>query len=97
VECNPEFLTIQPYPIEQFEIFLANADLRQHGGVHSQDTTLSVRFSQRSLTTDALAGLYRPAFGVEIVKHCGQLQKLRDTGGNLPDPVWHAGLGVLAF
>jgi hypothetical protein len=106
VECAPEFLEIQPYAIEQFDVFAANADtpqvpMRAAKGPFELvgGPARLLNRPSRSITEDALAGLevHRPAFGDKIVEYCGQLRKLRDERGNLPEPLWYASLGVLAF
>ena len=106
VECDPEFLDIEPYAIDQFRILARHSDSRmpmtqsakapfQLGEV----PTLLLNRPSRSITEDALAGLadHLPAFGVEIAGQCGQLQLLRDKRGDIPEPLWYACLGVLAF
>jgi hypothetical protein len=39
---------------------------------------------------------FGPAFGAVAADHCGQLAEFRDKQGQIPEPVWYAGLGVLA-
>lgn len=38
-----------------------------------------------------------PSSGHRIAKHCGVIQKLRDTAGDLSQPEWYYGLQVVAF
>ena len=40
---------------------------------------------------------YEPASGLPIAEQCGQVRALRDKKGCLPEPLWYAALGVLAF
>jgi hypothetical protein len=44
-----------------------------------------------------LARVWPPKSGEAIAEECGQLRELRDRQGMIPEPPWHAGLGVLAF
>jgi hypothetical protein len=88
VECDPKFLEIRPYTIECFSIFLEHA------------VTTPQKRSRRRRVAERLASIvtkHEPALGQAIVKRCGQLQGLRDKRGNIAEPLWYAGLGVLAF
>ena len=88
VECDPKFLEIRPYAIECFSIFLEHA------------VTTPQKSSRRRRVAERLASIvtkHEPALGQAIVKQCGQLQGLRDKRGNIAEPLWYAGLGVLAF
>lgn len=38
-----------------------------------------------------------PAYSEKIANACAHIAALRDTFGNLPEPLWYAGLGVLAW
>lgn len=42
------------------------------------------------------AGDYPAASAEIIAEHCGQLRHFRDVRGDLPEPLWYAGLGVIA-
>ena len=88
VECDPKFLEIRPYAIECFSIFLEHA------------VTTPQKSSRKRRVAERLASIVKknqPALGQAIVKQCGQLQGLRDKRGNIAEPLWYAGLGVLAF
>ncbi|MDE2097896.1 MAG: DUF927 domain-containing protein [Patescibacteria group bacterium] len=39
---------------------------------------------------------YEPSSGLLVSNHCAQLRLLRDTKGNVDEPLWYACLGVLA-
>jgi hypothetical protein len=39
---------------------------------------------------------FGPASGAVAAGHCGQLAEFRDKQGQIPEPLWYAGLGVLA-
>jgi Virulence-associated protein E len=64
------------------------------------------RSPRRSLTALALAGLdeliereldYPPSYGADILHHCAQLRECQEKRGCLPEPLWRANLGVLAY
>jgi hypothetical protein len=52
----------------------------------------------RATTDDLLGGFdnYPPAYAADIVNSCAQIAALRDAPGTVSEPLWHAGLGVLA-
>jgi hypothetical protein len=41
--------------------------------------------------------IYPPSSGAQVAENCAQLATLRNRKGNLPEPLWYAALGVLAF
>ena len=48
------------------------------------------------LNDEFISGLEGPpSFGVEAAKHCAQLARFRDKLGDIPEPEWYAGIGVL--
>lgn len=49
------------------------------------------------LAANVSGALERPAFAGIVADRCAQVGHLRDSGGNLPEPLWYAALGVLAF
>jgi Virulence-associated protein E len=105
VECNPEFFKLQPYEIGCFQIFASHANERLVShfegplfGLGSPPPYLVNRPS-RSLSQRAIEGLtvHAPAYSEGIVERCEQVRELRDKMGCLPEPLWYAALGVLAF
>jgi hypothetical protein len=103
VECDPEFLEIEPYSIEAFAIFLEHAEMPAGKRPHKIDFLLGpmpeyLRRRKRKLRVADLIGCdYPPASGALIAEHCEQVRALRDSKGCLPEPQWFAALGVLAF
>lgn len=106
VECNPKFLEIEPYAIERFDILAANAGLQRPA---KRANVLPFPFdhapkhligrSPRRRIAEALqqVAAYEPTSGAPIAEQCGQVRALRDKKGCLPEPLWYAALGVLAF
>lgn len=103
VSCNPEFLQVQPEPLETFAALL---DAGLQGAVAVAGFTGSLPARTRSgsakagsTLADFLGGLddYPPAYAADIVNRCGQIAALRDAPGSVTEPLWHAALGVLAF
>ena len=43
------------------------------------------------------SGPYEPSLAELSANHCSQLQQFRNTRGNIDEPLWYAGLGVLAY
>jgi hypothetical protein len=102
----PNFWKIEPFPIEQFEIFAAHAgDPRPAKNANLFPFAFVIvpnHVSQRSgrrRIADGMAQVsaYPPASGRPIAEQCGQVRALRDKKGCLPEPSWYAALGVLAF
>jgi hypothetical protein len=106
VACDPEFLeAVQPYSIEHFEIFAANADV-QRPARHASVVPFPLgECPAHLLRTKPVAiveairrmALYEPASGLAIAEQCEQVRALPDKKGCLPEPLWYAALGVLAF
>jgi hypothetical protein len=106
VECDPEFLEIEPNAIERFDILAAHAGMQQSAKranvspfpFDSARKHLTGR-SPRPRIAEALRqiAIYEPARGLLISEQCGQVRALRDKKGCLPEPLWYAALGVLAF
>jgi predicted P-loop ATPase len=107
VEINVSALEIEPYPLAQFEIFAKHSltgDPRQQQQTNSKrqkQATLRLvpkQTSPRLLTgARAYSGDVPPAYVSEILKYCGQMQRLRDEKGKTENPHWWACLGVCAF
>ena len=105
VECDPEYLEIRPYAIEQFEIFAAPADMPPSSKHATASMVLPDKFPEY-LLRDKPAHIAKamhqvsthvPVSGLQVAERCGQVRALRETKGNLPEPLWYAALGVLAF
>jgi hypothetical protein len=106
VECDHEFLEIEPYAIERFDILAAHADLHRptkRGNVlpfpfDNVPKHLSGRSPRRRLA-EAMRQIatHAPVSAAAIVDQCGQVRALRDKKGCLPEPLWYGALGVLAF
>jgi hypothetical protein len=106
-------LKVQLYPLEQFQVLLDNDPESQTAepplSVRLQKGALELFgvpnnlhrriATRRMLMDDCLRGLsdYAPAYGAEIIKHCAQLQGFQRKQGNIPEPLWYANLGLLAF
>ena len=58
---------------------------------------LSVPGVYAGLNDEFVSGISEgaPCSGVEAANHCAQLARFRDTLGNIPEPEWYAGIGVL--
>src|SRR5713101_6005847 len=104
VECAPEFLEIEPYPIERFKVFLDHADVQpaKYWNFTLGDLPphlLRTKPPEIVETFRALRALaaYEPVSGAQIAEHCEQVRALRDSKGCLQEPLWYAVLGVFAF
>jgi putative DNA primase/helicase len=107
VEVGSEDLEIEPYELKQFEIFAdafkadykrANKGSRQRQ-IKRQTSGNGQEHTTPRLLTDAR--VYSDDVSVswvaEILKHCGQMQRLHDEKGQTEEPHWYACLGVCAF
>jgi hypothetical protein len=95
---------VGPYPIEQFEILLlAITDHRPKtlDGVKApRQLPPYLRDPISQGLTEKLArnlSSFDASSGALIADRCGQVRVLRDSKGRLSEPLWHSGLGVLAF
>jgi hypothetical protein len=100
VECLE---LVKPYPLQQFEFLsLANRDCRPKvfAGLQTgcqPPPYLADRIGQEF--TEKLAGnlsSFEASSGAMIADRCEQVRALRDSCGNLPEPLWYSALGVLA-
>jgi hypothetical protein len=108
VECDPASLDIEPYEIERFQVFL-DAVPKAEGSKENGLAVLSAldpapievlrKMPDRGVSENLVSGVeeeYPPAYGTEIVKHCGQLREFQEKRGDIPEPTWNNNLGVLA-
>jgi hypothetical protein len=112
VQCDPAFLDDAgpraPQPLERFAIFAEHAP-RVQGKKHSPTSLLFLPGStahplggndaRARVAQDLLSGIedYPAVSGAEIANRCAQMRQMRDKHGVLPEPLWYALLGVLAF
>jgi hypothetical protein len=107
VEVNLRNLEIAPYTLDQFEIFAETlkVDWQKSSGKRQRQTKRQTNGNgQEQANTPRLlthAGTYSgeppPSYVSEILKRCGQMQRLRDEKGQTEEPHWYACLGVCAF
>jgi hypothetical protein len=102
VEIAPAFLEIKPHSLDHFAMLVEHADAPSVGEFLSW--SLPARLTNRARPARRFAeqlwhGLmaHKPASGLLIAERCEQVRALRDTKGCLPEPLWYAVLGVLAF
>jgi hypothetical protein len=108
VSVDPDFLELGPYAIEQFKVFADHADAPwprvedvarpkfDPNGIFKSGNMPDLTH----LAAKCLGGIeddYPPFSGELIAVKCEQVRALRDRKGDLPEPLWYAGLGVLAF
>ena len=51
--------------------------------------------SGRLSNTRMISPNFRPADAIRIAEHCAVIRHIRDTRGNVSEPLWHGALGVL--
>lgn len=83
VVCGP---LVGPYPIEAFGRL---ANVRRPQARRDNRVGIASGFTS---TFDTL-----PRSADSIAASCGQIAALRDNRGNLPEPLWFAGIGVLVW
>ena len=106
VEFDPEYLEkIHPYAIEQFKIFAAHAD-KPRSSKHATAVLVLPDKIPEYLVRDKpahIAGAMQQvsthvsASGLQVAESCEQVRALRQSKGNLMEPLWYATIGVLAF
>lgn len=83
-----------PFPLQLF------SNLALASGVASSASSMPARNNAApvsALSAALLAYDGPPASAETIAHHCAHVRAFRDTRGNLPEPLWYAALGVLAF
>jgi hypothetical protein len=104
VKC---FRLVGPYPLEHFSILKqAGSTARQASASPSPNATpfdlgpmpahLHGR-QRRDLNSLAATDTRPPVLAAAAADQCRQLARMRDEWGRLPEPLWYAALGVLAF
>lgn len=98
---------VGPYEIEQFAFLLEHADDQQETNHQSSFTPTRIEapaYLQRGkpahlLDRTSFSSPVVAACSAPIAERCGQVQRLRDwrVFKELPEPIWYAVLGVLAF
>lgn len=90
VDCGP---LVGPYDPASFDHLVAiSAAASWSVRVPTVQTSQSNRITQGLLAYDG-----PEHYASEIADHCAHVAALRDTQGNLPEPLWYAALGVLAW
>lgn len=87
-----------PYPIESFERLLRHAGNSRPASPPRRILDPSRRRKTDSALLAKLSNISAPEqidFDA-LTRGCAQLRRLKETNGNVPEPLWYAGLGVLA-
>jgi putative DNA primase/helicase len=103
---------VGPFPISAFPIVVEDPSSRTKAQISKQSTLpnpfrlplpdyLKALPYRSGLVETVIRSIdsgrdFGPAFGAVAADHCGQLAEFRDKQGQIPEPVWYAGLGVLA-
>jgi AAA domain len=108
VQCSR---LVGPYALEQFAILLsvggeatpssnpkpkASSMVNELGPIAPHLANPPVEKVREKLHR-SLRSAFKPSLGTLVAEQCEQLRALRDTKGNLSEPLWYANLGVLAF
>ncbi|HEV7982716.1 MAG TPA: AAA family ATPase, partial [Xanthobacteraceae bacterium] len=101
VECLE---LVGPYSVEQFKILLLvttdNGPKLFDGLRTGCRVPPYLTYPKSEEFTERLArnlSSFKASSGALIADRCGQIRALRDEKGNLAEPLWYSGLGVLAF
>jgi len=100
VQCGS---LVGPYTLEQFSILLSVADEAKASRIVTEFGPFPSYLEHRPFEglnetiRRSLSTTYKPSFAELIARRCEQIGALRDAKGNLPEPLWYACLGVLAF
>ena len=102
---------VGPFPITAFPIAVEDPDSRTRTQISKRSTRPGPfgiplpdylkALPNRGLVEAVIRNIDRgrdfgPASGAVAADHCGQLAEFRDKRGQIPEPLWYAGLGVLA-
>jgi len=103
---------VGPFPISAFPIVVEDPSSRTKAHI-SKQSNLPAPFllplpdylktlPYRGLVETVILNIDRgrdfgSASGTVAAEHCGQLAEFRDKQGQIPEPLWYAGLGVLAY
>jgi hypothetical protein len=102
-------LDIEPYKIERFQVFLDAAPKAESPKPKGFPTLSALgpapvevlrNMPVRGGLENIISGIeeeYPPAYGANIIEHCGQLREFRDERGVISEPHWNNCAGVLAF
>jgi hypothetical protein len=102
VQCGP---LVGPYALEQFQTLLSENTEKPSKAYRRSPFQLGpipphlANRRSRRLVDVMLRPLAKrePSNSVLIARRCEQVRALRDSRGNLPEPLWYSSLGVLAF
>lgn len=71
---------------------------RRHGAVVKERAPAPVKSPRKSINWEFEVRHIYPAANADLIAdNCAQLREMRDTGGRITEPRWHACIGVLAF
>lgn len=82
------------YTVEEVRAKL-EAYLEEHG--LAVDTTPEAEAKTENPFAAAAETDYPPSDPEKVATHCAAIREFRDTGGDIPEPHWWAGIGVLKF
>jgi hypothetical protein len=92
VEIDPKSLDHPFCTLDQLAAF-AEASARAAPGRATKAGTKRTSKEVTKLTSRD----HPPSYASKIVKHCGQLQHMCETGGQIDEPLWYACHGVLTY
>jgi Domain of unknown function (DUF927) len=93
-----------PYTLDQFDSLIGDGNgfsRRPSGNTRAIDGALGALATSHHLLAHQLAEQLKPdnrdSDPDQIADRCAQVRSLRDNQGNIPEPLWYAVLGVLAY
>jgi hypothetical protein len=89
----------QPRPVSCDELMDGAMPLRglaKNSAEYAPQTQTFKSATDLTKNITAIYGQREPSYASVAVSQCNQLRHFRDTRGNIPEPLWYAGLGLLA-
>jgi putative DNA primase/helicase len=93
VEIDPKFLQRPFCALDQLAAFDEASSPTAPGHATKKTGTRTPKL----LTHAGIPGDFPPSYAAKIADHCLQLQRMRDTGGQIEEPTWYNCFGVMAF
>jgi hypothetical protein len=99
VEIDPKFIDHLPCTLDQLAAFAeAGARAAPRRSMRARPRRTDKEVVKPKLLAHASAHRdFPPSYAIKIVEDCGQLRHMRDTHGQVDEPLWYDNVGVLTY